>query len=91
VLELEYQCRGIETQVDRLANAQQFVGILGFDQPQETTQTLTVTVDISFHECPLVGAQTRSSYMGFAPTGRLRPQIEHCARTMGLNGSANCA
>src|SRR5262249_16411010 len=78
MLELEHQCRRIETQVDRFTNAQQFVWILGFDQPQETTQTLTVTVDISFHECPLLGPQTRSSYMGFAPTGRLRPRIEHC-------------
>src|SRR5262249_5005099 len=91
VLELAKHCPGIEKPVDWRTNAQHFVGIFGFDQPQETTQTLTVTVDIWFHECPLLGPQTGSSYMGFVPTGRLRPQIEHCARTMGLNGSANCA
>src|SRR5262249_9098608 len=91
LLELEHQCRGIEAQIDRLTNAQQFVRILGFDQPQEAAQTLSVAVDISFHECPLLGPQTSSSYTGAAPTGRLRTQIEHCARRLDLNGSGNYA
>src|SRR5438094_493928 len=91
VIELERQCRGIETQLDRLTNAQQFVGKFGFDQPQETAQTLSIAVDISLHQYPLLGPRTCSSYTGVASTGSLRAQIEHRARRLGLNGSANCA
>src|SRR5262249_5804204 len=64
VIELEHQRGGIETQVDRLANAQQFLGIFGFRQPQEPAQALIVAVDISFHGCPLLSPQAASSYTG---------------------------
>ena len=74
VIELEHQCRGIETQLDRLTNAQQFVGKFGLDQPQETAQTLSIAVDISLHQYPLLGPRTCSSYTGVASTGSLRTQ-----------------
>src|SRR5262249_8700243 len=64
VIELEHQRGGIETQVDRLANAQQFLRIFGFRQPQEPAQALIVAVDISFHGCPLLSPQAASSYTG---------------------------
>jgi len=64
VIELEHQRRGIETQVDRLANAQQFVRIFALHQPQEAAQALIVAVDISFHGCPLLSPQAASSYTG---------------------------
>src|SRR5262252_4474388 len=64
VIELEHQRGGIETQVDRLANAQQFVRIFALRQPQEAAQTLIVAVDISFHGCPLLSPRAASSYTG---------------------------
>src|SRR5262249_54412549 len=74
VIELKHQRGGIETQVDRLANAQQFVRIFGLHQPQEAAQTLIVAVDISFHGCPLLSPQAASSIRGLGSARRLRAQ-----------------
>src|SRR5262249_9583659 len=90
-LQLQHQGPGIERPKERPPNAPQIVPVPRFYQPQEAAQTLSVAVDISFHECPLLGPQTSSSYTGAAPTGRLRTQIEHCARRLDLNGSGNYA
>ena len=60
LVELEHQRRRIETQIDRLADPQQFVRILGFNQPQEAAQALAVEIYISSHGCPLgVGLWSR--------------------------------
>ena len=54
LIELEHQRRGIEMQVDRLPNAQQFVRIFGFHQPQEAAQALIVAVQVAPHAVPLM-------------------------------------
>ena len=60
VIELEHQRGRVEMQVDRLTNAQQFVRIFSFHQPQEAAQALLVAVDVSSHGCPLtVGLWSR--------------------------------
>ena len=60
LVEFEHQRRRIETQIDRLADPQQFVRILGFNQPQEAAQALAVEIYISSHGCPLgVGLWSR--------------------------------
>ena len=60
LLELEHERRRLETQIDRLADPQQFVRILGFNQPQKAAQALAVEIYISSHGCPLgVGLWSR--------------------------------
>ena len=60
LIEFEHQRRRFETQIDRLADPQQFVRILGFNQPQEAAQALAVEIYISSHGCPLgVGLWSR--------------------------------
>src|SRR6266566_1302542 len=97
VIELEYQRRGIETQVDRLTHAQQFVRIFRFHQPQEAAQTLPVAVHISFHDflspaqparCIIVHDMRPSKKI--ARGGRSVSCPTRCAKTdgrIGLNGS----
>ena len=50
----EHQRGCIEPQIDRLANAQQLVRMLGLHQVQEPTQALPVDVDVSLHDLPLM-------------------------------------
>jgi hypothetical protein len=52
LLQLEHQRGRVETQIDRLTNPQQFVGMLGLDQMQKATQALPVDVDVSLHGSP---------------------------------------
>src|SRR5262245_14743966 len=77
VIELEHQSRGVETQVDRLAYAQQFARIFGLHQPQEPAEALSVAVDVLFHSYALLSPPSVSSYTGFAPARRLLKQAKH--------------
>src|SRR4029077_5399122 len=86
VIELEHQSRGVETQVDRLSYAQQFVRIFRLPQPQEPAEALTVAVDVSFHHCPLLGPKGASSYTRFAWTRRLPNSEAALRQRIGLNG-----
>src|SRR4029077_13948544 len=72
VIELEHQSRGVETQVDRLSYAQQFVRIFRLHQPQEPAEALTVAVDVSLHHYALLSPPPASWYTGFAPARRLQ-------------------
>ena len=76
LVELEHHRRGFELEIDRIADAQELLGIIGLDHPQKPAQALIIDVGKRIHVGSRSGKRHLiASHRRMASENRLRRRM----------------